>query len=137
MGIKINKKHLHFLNIKFSMKFINLLMRGGKKNIAKKIFLNTLVLVQSENKHPIQVLVSAINNIEPVVEIRSIRMRRTTYQVPNPLKKTRRISLALKWIIQSAKKRKGSSMVFKLKNELFLASNKQGENVKKKLAIHR
>jgi small subunit ribosomal protein S7 len=135
---KINQNHQDFLSTPLGKKFVNRLMIGGKKSIAEKIFLQSLVLIQSgSNKNPIQVLMLAILNVKPVVEIRSIRMRGANYQVPIPLQENRRISLAIKWIIESANKKKGNPMKIKLKDEIILASKKQGESVKKKISIHR
>jgi small subunit ribosomal protein S7 len=135
---KINQNHQDFLSTQLGKKFVNRLMIGGKKSIAEKIFLQSLVLIQSvSNKNPIQVLILAIFNVKPVVEIRSIRMRGANYQVPIPLQENRRISLAIKWIVESANKKKGNPMKIKLKEEIILASKKQGESVKKKLSVHR
>jgi len=135
---KNNQNHQDFLSTSLGKKFVNRLMIGGKKSIAEKILLQSLVLIQSgSNKNPIQVLMLAIFNVKPVVEIRSIRMRGANYQVPIPLQENRRISLAIKWIIGSANKKKGSPMNIKLKDEIILASKKQGESVKKKISIHR
>lgn len=135
---KNNQNHQDFLSTPLGKKFVNRLMIGGKKSIAEKILLQSLVLIQSgSNKNPIKVLMLAIFNVKPVVEIRSIRMRGANYQVPIPLQENRRISLAIKWIIESANKKKGNPMNIKLKDEIILASKKQGESVKKKISIHR
>lgn len=133
-----NKSYKYFLNTLLGKKFVNCLMIDGKKNKAERILLESFVLIRlSYNKNPIKLLLLAINNVKPIVEVRSIRMRGANYQVPIPLKEERRISLAIKWIIASAKKKGGSTMKSKLKDELILASEKQGESVKKKLTIHR
>jgi len=135
---KNNQNHQDFLSTSLGKKFVNRLMIGGKKSIAEKILLQSLVLIQlNYSKNPIQILMSAIINVKPVVEIRSIRMRGANYQVPIPLQETRRVSLAVKWIIESANKKQGNPMKIKLKDELILASKKQGESVKKKLSVHR
>ncbi len=135
---KSNPNRQDFLNTPLGKKFVNRLMIGGKKNIAEKILLQSLVLIQSNSsKNPIQILMLAISNVKPVVEIRSIRMRGANYQVPIPLLENRRVSLAIKWIIESANKKQGNPMKLKLKDELILASKKQGDSIKKKISVHR
>ena len=135
---KNNLNHQDFLNTPLGKKFVNRLMVGGKKVIAEKILLQSLVLIQSNSsKNPIQILMLAITNVKPVIEIRSIRLRGANYQVPIPLLEIRRISLAIKWIIQSANKKRGNTMKTKLKDELIFASKKQGESIKKKISVHR
>ena len=79
----------------------------------------------------------SINNVKPVVEIRSIRMRGANYQVPIPLSDSRKVSLAIKWIIATANKKKENPMKVKLKDELIAASQNHGESIKKKLTIHK
>jgi len=139
MNIQKNvKNHQDFLNIPLGKKFINRLMIGGKKSTAERILLESLVLIQHNlKKNPIKILLSGIQNVKPVVEIRSIRMRGANYQVPIPLSENRKVSLAIKWIIATANKKQGSSMKVKLKDELITASQNHGESVKKKLAVHK
>jgi len=139
MKIQINNKnHQNFLRTPLAKKFINRLMLGGKKSIAEKILLESLSLIQLKLKqNPIRLLMKGINNVKPIVEVRSIRMRGANYQVPIPLQENRRISLAIKWIIESANKKKGNSINVKIKDELILASKKQGDSIKKKLTVHR
>jgi small subunit ribosomal protein S7 len=84
-------------------KFINLLMVNGKKNKAARLLLETLTLLDKNAAH---ILTTAIKNVKPVLEVRSIRLRGANYQVPIPLMENRRTSLAIKWIIESAKKEK-------------------------------
>jgi small subunit ribosomal protein S7 len=94
---KLNKGILNTLNLNLSHKFINLLMLNGKKNVAQKILLDTLTLIKAETKqHPMKILRIAIKNVAPIVEVRSIRKRRTYFSVPVPLRKSYRISLAIK-----------------------------------------
>jgi len=122
---KINQNHQDFLSTQLGKKFVNRLMIGGKKSIAEKIFLQSLVLIQSvSNKNPIQVLILAIFNVKPVVEIRSIRMRGANYQVPIPLQENRRISLAIKWIVESANKKKGNPMKIIIKRRNYFSIKK-------------
>jgi len=133
-----NKNHQNFLRTPLGKKFINRLMLCGKKSIAEKILLESLSLIQLKLKqNPIRLLMKGVNNVKPIVEVRSIRMRGANYQVPIPLQENRRISLAIKWIIESANKKKSNPINIKLKDELILASKKQGDSVKKKLTVHR
>jgi len=139
MNNKTNyKNHQDFLSTPLGKKFINRLMLDGKKSTAERIFLESLVLIQhSLKKNPIQILISGINNVKPVVEIRSIRMHGANYQVPIPLNENRKVSLAIKWIVGTANKKQGSPMKIKLKDELIAASQNHGESVKRKLTIHK
>jgi small subunit ribosomal protein S7 len=132
------KNHQDFLNTPLGKKFINRLMKNGKKSTAERIFLESLVLIQQTlKKNPIEIISLSIHNVKPVVEIRSIRMRGANYQVPIPLTESRKTSLAIKWIITAANKKKGSSIKIKLKDELIAASQNHGESVKRKLTIHK
>jgi len=132
------KNYRYFLNTSLGKKFANCLMIGGKKNKSEKIFLESLVEIKRfSNKNPISLLLLGLKNVKPVVEVRSIRVRGSNYQVPIPLKESRRTLLAIKWIILNARKKKTTTMKNRLKEELILASRKLGESVKKKLAIHR
>jgi small subunit ribosomal protein S7 len=113
-------------------------MLNGKKSTAERVFLESLVLIQQNlKKNPIKILLLSINNVKPVVEIRSIRMRGANYQVPIPLSDNRKVSIAIKWIIATANKKKENSMKIKLKDELIAASQNHGESIKKKLTIHK
>jgi small subunit ribosomal protein S7 len=101
------KNHQDFLNTPLGKKFINRLMKNGKKSTAERIFLESLVLIQQTlKKNPIEIISLSIHNVKPVVEIRSIRMRGANYQVPIPLTESRKTSLAIKWIITAANKKK-------------------------------
>jgi len=132
------KNHQDFLSSALGKKFINRLMVNGKKSIAERIFLETLVLIQHTLKqNPVQLVSLSINNVKPVVEIRSVRMRGANYQVPIPLTEGRKVSLAIKWIVTAASKKQGSPMKINLKDELIAASQNHGDSVKKKLTIHK
>jgi len=139
MNKRINyKNYQDFLNTKLGKKFINRLMLNGKKSTAERVFLESLVLIQQNlKKNPIKILLLSINNVKPVVEIRSVRMRGANYQVPIPLSDNRKVSIAIKWIIATANKKKENSMKVKLKDELIAASQNHGESIKKKLTIHK
>jgi small subunit ribosomal protein S7 len=112
-------------------------MIGGQKGKAEKIFLESLILIKiAKNKNPISLLFLSLKNVKPIVEVRSIRVRKSNYQVPLPLTENRKNLLAIKWIIMHARKKKTAAMKNKFKDELILASHKQGESIKKKLVVH-
>ena len=139
MNNQVNyKTHQFFLNTPLGKKVTNRLMVGGKKSIAERILLESLVLIQHNlKKNPIQILLSGLNNVKPVVEIRSIRMRGANYQVPIPLDESRKISLAIKWIVATANKKQGNPLKVKLKDELIASSQNHGESVRRKLTVHK
>jgi len=133
-------------NSVIAAKFINNLMRKGKKSIAQKIFYTALNLAVKETKKdlsadkagsPIEILEEAIKNTSPLLEVKSRRVGGATYQVPYEVKGERREALAMRWIIGVAKKKKGRPMADKLARELIDAFNNTGETVKKKEETHR
>ena len=109
----INKEII--LNSKVGKKFVNRLMINGKKQKAEQILLNTISML---HKNAAYSLTKAVANVKPILEVRSIRLRGSNYQVPVPIMEKRRMSLAVKWIVNSAKKRGGKSMSLKLKDEI-------------------
>ncbi len=120
-------------------KFINKLMWDGKKSKAQKIFYNALDIIAQriKNEDPLEVFKQAINNVRPQVEVRPRRIGGATYQIPMEVKTDRSISLAMKWIINFARERKGKSMEEKLALELMDAYKNEGASIKKKEDTHR
>jgi len=117
-------------------KFINHLMICGKKTKAESLLQKSLFYIkQKENRNPISVFLFAIEYSKPCVEVRSVRRGGATYQIPVPLKERRGISLAMKWILQAARKKKGS-LEKNLSSILIEASKNQGDSVKKKESVH-
>lgn len=117
-------------------KFINHLMKKGKKLKAEKIFFRSLqILQEKEKKNAFSFFLKALQNSIPIVEVRSIRRGGASYQIPVPLYEDRAISLAMKWILESAKK-KGKSTEVSLSQTLLDASKNIGECIKKKEALH-
>ena len=113
-------------------KFINALMLDGKKSIAEKILYNAFdVIVSRGSGEPLEVFEEALENVRPTVEVKSRRVGGATYQVPIEVRSTRRDALAIRWIIEAARKRKEKSMALRLAAELIEASNKSGEAFKK------
>ena len=113
-------------------KFINALMLDGKKSIAEKILYNAFdVIVSRGSGEPLEVFEEALENVRPTVEVKSRRVGGATYQVPIEVRSTRRDALAIRWIIEAARKRREKSMALRLAAELIEASNKSGEAFKK------
>ena len=119
-------------------KFINCMMRDGKKSVAESIFYKALDIIgQKTGKNPLEVFEKAVENVKPVIEVKSRRVGGATYQVPIEVRPDRRVSLAVKWIINSARARAEKGMVYKLSNELLDAYNNRGAAIKKKEDTHR
>ena len=120
-------------------KFINNLMRQGKKSIAQKVLYGALDLVSKKIKKtdPIEILEEAVKNTSPLLEVKSRRVGGATYQVPYEVKGERREALAMRWIIGIAKKKKGKTMAERLSQELIDAYNNTGDAVRKKEETHK
>lgn len=128
----MNQKSIQYL----TRKFINHLMISGKKEKAEKIFKESLDLIRfKEGKDGLLVFLLALENTKPFVELRSVRRGGATYQVPVPLYEKRSLSLSIKWIIDSARKRKGNS-AWNLSQSFIESSKNLGESVKKRENIH-
>ena len=119
-------------------KFINQVMREGKKETARKIVYNVFDLIKEKTKkEPLEIFDLAMEKAGPLVEVKSKRVGGATYQVPREVKGERRITLAIRWLIQAAKAKKGKPMREKLAEELIAASNNEGAAVKKRENTHR
>jgi small subunit ribosomal protein S7 len=119
-------------------KFINRLMLDGKKSVAEKIFYTAMKQVEDRAKRPaIEVFNAAVGNVMPRIEVRPRRVGGSTYQVPVEVRESRKLSLALRWLVTNSRKRAGRSMADKLTGELMDAANGQGASVKKREDIHR
>ena len=119
-------------------KLINSIMFDGKKTTAEKIVYDALDKIKSKSKdEPINVFNDAINNIRPTVEVRSRRVGGATYQVPVEVKSKRAQALAIRWLVESARKRKDKHMADKIFNELYDAYEKKGAAVKKREDVHK
>ena len=119
-------------------KFINYMMRSGGKAIARRIIYDSLENVEKKiGKNALEILEQVIRNAGPEQELRSRRIGGANYQIPYPVKPERRITLALRWIIEAAKSKKGQPMAGKLTQELADAYNNTGAAVKKKIDTHR
>ena len=119
-------------------KFINTIMGRGKKSVAEQIFYRSLNMVGTKTKEDsLAVFKRALENAKPTVEVRSRRVGGATYQVPNEVRPQRRLSLGMRWLVQSAWGREGKSMEEKLAGELIDAANNRGGAIKKKEDTHR
>jgi len=119
-------------------KFIDVLMRKGKKSLAEGIFYDSLEILKAKSKDdPLKVFKQAMENVRPVVEVKSRRVGGATYQVPVEVRPNRRTSLASRWIIQFAKERTEKSMQERLAAEFLDAANNRGASIKKKEDTHR
>jgi small subunit ribosomal protein S7 len=116
----------------------NKILLKGKKSLSQNIIYEVLKKIQISSKQdPIEILKKSVSNATPVVEIKSRRIGGATYQVPIEVKKERGNSLALKFIVKSARNRPGKNMVSKLENEIMDAYNNIGNSIKKKEEIHK
>jgi len=119
-------------------KFINYLMRQGKKSVAQKVVYKSFDIIKEKTKgNPLQIFERAVKNVSPALEVRSRRVGGANYQVPQPVRAGRKVLLTFRWIINAAKAKKGKPMSEKLAEELILASNNEGAAIKKKLDAHR
>ena len=126
-----------FGNVDLS-KFMNVIMESGKKAIAERIIYGALDQVEKKaNKDPLEIFLTALNNVKPMVEVKSRRVGGANYQVPVEVRPVRRIALAMRWLKESARKRGEKSMAQRLANELLEASEGRGGAMKKRDEVHR
>jgi len=120
-------------------KFINALMMHGKKSVAENIIYDALDELAKKNnaKDGLAILNKALENVRPQVEVKSRRVGGATYQVPVEVKASRQNTLAMRWLIDSARKRNEKSMALKLANEILAAAKEEGAAVKKRTDTHK
>jgi len=120
-------------------KFINHLMKGGKKSVAQTILYKSFDIIEKslKDKDPLDVFDQAIKNVAPFVEVKSRRIGGAHYQVPKEVKGERKITLAMRWIINASRNKKGKPMHQKLAEELMEACKNEGTAIKKKQDMHR
>ncbi|MCF7983766.1 MAG: 30S ribosomal protein S7 [Thiohalocapsa sp.] len=119
-------------------KFVNMLMKDGKKAVAERIIYGALDQVaDKKGADPLETLSQAMENVRPVVEVKSRRVGGATYQVPVEVRPSRRNTLAMRWLIDAARKRSEKSMALRLAGELMDAVDARGSAVKKKEDTHR
>ncbi len=123
---------------KLVTRFVNNLMLQGKKNTAFKIFYDAIERVEEKTKeNGLEVWKTALNNVTPQVEVRSRRVGGATFQIPTEVRASRKVSMAMKWMIGFARKRNGRSMGEKLADEIVAAYKEEGAAFKKKEDTHR
>ena len=124
---------------KLVSKFVNCLMYDGKKSIAQKVFYDATDLIARRlpNENPIDVFTRAIENVKPVIEVRSKRVGGATYQVPMQVNKVRQQTLSVRWILMAAREKKGRPMHVKLADELIAAYNRDGAAITRRENVHR
>jgi len=119
-------------------KFVNNLMQGGKKSTAERIFYGAIKIIEDKTKkNGLDIFSKALDNVSPVVEVKSKRIGGATYQVPIEVRDNRRSALAMRWIISYSKGRKGKTMADRLSAEIIAASQNEGSSVKKKEDTHK
>jgi len=119
-------------------KFVNMLMVDGKKSVAEKIIYGALDLIKGRGKeNSLEVFNAALENVRPVVEVKSRRVGGATYQVPVEVRPSRRNALAMRWLVDASRKRGEKSMTQRLAGELMEASENRGGAVKKREDVHR
>ena len=119
--------------------FVNMLMFSGKKSTAFRIFYDAMDIVseKTEESSPVEIWKEALTNVMPHVEVRSRRVGGATFQIPNPIRPDRKVSMAMKWLISYARKRNEKSMAQRLAAEVLAASKEEGSAVKKKTDTHK
>ena len=119
-------------------KFINVVMSDGKKSTAERILYDALDLIKERGEEdPLGVFKRAIDNVKPVVEVKSRRVGGSTYQVPIEVRPNRKLALSMRWVIQAAKSRNEKTMKQRLAGELMDAAENRGSAIKKKEDTHR
>jgi small subunit ribosomal protein S7 len=126
-----------FANVELA-KFMNVLMTRGKKSVAESIVYGALEMIKSKSgKDPIEVFAQAVQNVKPVVEVKSRRVGGANYQVPVEVRPVRRVALSMRWIREAAQKRGEKSMTARLAGELAEAAEGRGGAMKKREEVHR
>jgi small subunit ribosomal protein S7 len=118
-------------------RFVNMIMRSGKKSVAEQILYGAINEIGNKNSDAIAVVEKALNNVAPAVEVKSRRVGGATYQVPVEVRPIRRTALAMRWVIEAARKRGENSMPRRLAAELLDASENRGSAIKKREETHR
>ncbi len=124
---------------KLVSKFVNCLMYDGKKSVALKVFYDAMDLIERRlpNDPSLEVFNRALENVKPVIEVRSKRVGGATYQVPMQVNKTRQQTLSIRWILMAAREKKGRPMAIKLADEFIAAYNREGAAISRRENVHR
>jgi len=123
---------------KMVTRFVKCIMRDGKKSLAESIVYGSFAIIESKTKDPVmKVFEAAMDNVRPLIEVKSRRVGGSTYQVPTEIRASRRTALAIRWIIAFARKRSEKTMAQKLAGEFMDAANSRGASVKKREDTHK
>ncbi|MEW4529834.1 MAG: 30S ribosomal protein S7 [Maioricimonas sp. JB045] len=124
---------------KLASKFVNCLMRDGKKGVALRVFYDALEAVEKKvpDESPIDVFTQAVENVKPAIEVRSKRVGGATYQVPTPVSSKRQQALAIRWILAAARGRKGRPIAGSLADEFVAAYKREGTAMTTRENVHR
>lgn len=127
------------LKSKLASKFINCMMHGGKKSVAQGIFYKAMdvVVERLDKEDPLEIFETAVSNVAPIIEVRSRRVGGMTYQVPTEVNGKRRISLAIRWVIEAARSKKGRPMYLRLADEISDAYRRQGSAYERRENAHK
>ena len=118
-------------------KFMNCMMRHGKKASAEKAFYGAMDIISSQGAEPIETFKDAVENSKPMLEVKSRRVGGSNYQVPIEIRPERRQALAIRWLIEFSRKRSGRSMKERLAAEFLDAANKRGSTIKRREDVHK
>lgn len=119
-------------------KFVNVMMLKGKKSVSEKIFYDAMDVIEKKlKKDPMEIFQKAMENVAPILEVRSRRVGGATYQVPVEVREKRRVSLAIRWIVSNSRKRSEPTMAERLAGELMEAFRGEGSSVKKREETHK
>ena len=125
-------------NSQLVTKFVNVVMEDGKKSVAEKILYTALAVIKERTQEdPMKIFKKAVDNVKPVVEVKSRRVGGSTYQVPIEVRPSRRLALSMRWLIQHAARRGEKTMNMRLANEFMDAAQNRGSAIKKKDDTHR
>ena len=139
----IKKRHITPPDFKHNSakveKFINCIMKGGKKEVARRIVYGAFDVIKEKTKsdNPVDIFEKALKNVSPLMEIRSRRIGGANYTVPREVRVERRQTLAIRWIIESTRSKKGMPTHIKLADELIAASKNEGNAIQKKVNTHK
>jgi len=125
-------------NDRLVSQFVSCLMKCGKRSTAQRLFYDALEMMEKKSGEPgVELFRKALNNVKPVLEVRSRRVGGATYQVPVEVRQERRTALAIRWLIGYSRSRSGNTMAEKLAAEFLAASNNEGASIKKKEDTHK
>lgn len=124
---------------KLASKFINCLMHDGKKSVAQRVFYDAMEIVEKKipDAEPIEVFTQAIENVRPAIEVRSKRVGGATYQVPTPVNTKRQTTLAIRWVLEAIRAKRGRPTHLRLADEIMAAYRREGASMTKRENVHR